>query len=507
MIIENAPNGKKNLQFFSLDISAEMRYRKLVPAAGKGPSARGAFFRKERGFFAMRSHQTDLTSGPLGRQIFAFSVPLMFSNVLQVLFNMADIAVAGRFGGPRALGAVGSTAILVSLFTGFLIGVGSGVNVMVARYLGAREEKNAEETVHTSLLLSVIIGLALLLIGQAGVRGLLELLGTKEELIDGAELYLRIYFLGMPALALYNFGNAVFSAQGDTRKPLLFLSLAGALNIALNLLLVIVFHLDEAGVAIASVVSQYASAALILIALGRNPSCVGLRRGRLRLHGDKARQVLRLSLPAGAQNSIFAIANLFIQAGVNSFDAVVVEGNSAAANADGLVYDVMAAFYTACSSFMSQNYGAGKRKRVLHSYLVSLAFSFIAGGVLGGALVLFGPQFLSLFTEDAAVAAEGMTRLRVMAFSYAFSAFMDCAIAASRGLGKSVVPTIIVILGSCVFRVIWVYTVFAYFHTILSLYLLYIFSWTITAVAENLYFIHCYRQCLIRPGGALPAGE
>ena len=456
----------------------------------------------------MRSHQTDLTSGPLGRQIFAFSVPLMFSNVLQVLFNMADIAVAGRFGGPRALGAVGSTAILVSLFTGFLIGVGSGVNVMVARYLGAREEKNAEETVHTSLLLSVIIGLALLLIGQAGVRGLLELLGTKEELIDGAELYLRIYFLGMPALALYNFGNAVFSAQGDTRKPLLFLSLAGALNIALNLLLVIVFHLDEAGVAIASVVSQYASAALILIALGRNPSCVCLRRGRLRLHGDKARQVLRLSLPAGAQNSIFAIANLFIQAGVNSFDAVVVEGNSAAANADGLVYDVMAAFYTACSSFMGQNWGAGKKDRMMHSYYISLGYSFLIAAVLGAAFRVCGEPFLYLFTNEAPVVAAGMQRLQIMWWSYAISAFMDCTIAACRGIGRSFVPTVIVILGSCVFRVVWVYTIFAHFRTIPSLYLLYAFSWVLTAAAEMLYFLRCCRHLGATPNAAaIPSAE
>ena len=454
------------------------------------------------------AHDTqNLTEGPLARQIFRFSVPLMLSNILQVLFNMADIATVGRFVGPHALGSVGSTTTLVTLFTGFLIGLSGGVNVMAARYFGAKNEHDVRETVHTSLLLCLAAGMLLLLCGVFFSRGLLEMLNTKEELIDGAALYLRVYFLGMPALAVYNFGNAVFSAVGNTKKPLLFLTTAGVINVVLNLFFVIVCKLGVVGVAIASAASQYVCSILIIFSLLRSKESIALRPRELRIAPDKAKFVLRLGIPAGLQNSIFAIANLFIQAGVNSFDAVVVEGNSAAANADGLVYDVMAAFYTACSSFMSQNYGAGKRKRVLHSYLVSLAFSFIAGGVLGGALVLFGPQFLSLFTEDAAVAAEGMTRLRVMAFSYAFSAFMDCAIAASRGLGKSVVPTIIVILGSCVFRVIWVYTVFAYFHTILSLYLLYIFSWTITAAAETLYFIHCYRQCLIRPGGALPAGE
>jgi len=262
----------------------------------------------------------------------------------------------------------------------------------------------------------------------------------------------------------------------------------------LNLVLVIVFHLDVAGVAIASVVSQYVSAALILISLLRCREEYGLRGYRPVLVRDKAAALLTLGVHAGLQNAIFQIANLFIQAGVNSFDAVVVEGASAAANADGLVYDVMAAFYTACSSFMGQNYGAGKRDRVLKSYFVSLAYSFGVGAGLGLLLVSFGEQFLRIFTSDAAVIETGMERLTVMGLSYGVSAFMDCTIAASRGLGRSLAPTVIVILGSCVFRVIWVYTVFAFFHTILSLYLLYIFSWSLTALFEILYFIRAYRQ-------------
>ena len=227
-----------------------------------------------------------------------------------------------------------------------------------------------------------------------------------------------------------------------------------------------------------------------------------LRFKEVRLDARKAREILALGVPSGGQNAIFAIANLFIQAGVNSFDATVVAGNAAAANADGLIYDVMAAFYTACASFMSQNLGAGRRERVIRSYFISLGYSFFAGGILGMTLLLFGRPFLSLFTNDPAVAQAGMERLTIMSFSYAVSALMDCTIAASRGLGKSVVPMIIVIMGSCVFRVAWVYTVFAYFHTITSLYLLYIFSWTITGVAEALYFARCYRR--IAPGIIAP---
>lgn len=435
-----------------------------------------------------------MTEGRLGRQIFVFSLPLMLSNVLQVLFTMSDIAVVGRFAGSAALGAVGSTTILVTLFTGFLIGVGSGINVLVARGMGARAERDVRELVHTSALLSLFIGVLIAALGLFCSRGLLDLLGTKEELIDGATQYLRIYLLGMPALAIFNFGNAVLSAVGDTKRPLWFLTIAGVANVLLNLFFVIVCKLDVAGVAIASIVSQYISALLVVLALCACQEAYSLRFSALRITKSKAVQILSLGIPAGLQNAIFAIANLFIQAGVNTFDATMVEGNSAAANADALIYDVMAAFYTACASFMGQNYGAGKKGRVLKSYFVSLAYSFGIGAVMGLLLVVFGRQFLALFTADAAVVEAGMARLTVMGFSYAVSAFMDCTIAAARGLGKSLVPTVIVILGSCVFRVAWVYTIFAHFGTITSLYLLYVFSWGITSVAEIFYFAVCYKR-------------
>ena len=442
------------------------------------------------------SRGLSLTEGPLFSSIVRFSLPLMLSNVLQVLFNMSDIAVVGRFAGAEALGAVGSTAILVTLFTGFMIGMGSGVNVTVARYLGAGRHRDVSETVHTSALLLLITGTLLLALGFAFTPALLRLLGTKDVLLKGAIRYLRVYLFGMPALALFNFGSGVLSAAGDTRRPLIFLSLAGALNVALNLLFVIAFHMAEAGVALASAISQYASAGLIVLSLTRRHESFALHRRLLRLHPDKCRQVLGISVPSGLQNAIFAIANLFIQAGVNSFDAVMVEGNAAAANADALIYDLMAAVYTACSSFMSRNLGARQRDRVRKSYVLCLSLSFGIAAVMSGLLVLFGRPFLYLFTKEAAVAEAGLIRLRVMGCSYAFSALMDCTIAASRGLGKSFVPMIIVILGSCVFRVIWVFTIFAHFHTILSLYLLYIFSWTITGVAELIYFLRCYRDCM-----------
>lgn len=362
----------------------------------------------------MASKSHDLTHGPLVQQIILFSLPLMATNVLQVLFNMSDVAVVGQFAGPEALGSVGSTSILVSLFTGFLIGMGSGINVVVARYIGARHDQDVHEAVHTSLILSLIVGVIIMALGFLFTPAMLSMLGTKPVLMAGAVSYLRIYCLGMPAMAVFNFGNAVLSAAGDTKKPLYFLSMAGVINILLNLFFVIVCHLAAAGVALASIISQYISAALVILSLRRSGSVVRLERSMLRIEPHKAKQVLSLSIPAGLQNAIFAIANLFIQAGVNSFDELMVEGNAAAANADALVYDVMAAIYTACSSFMSQNYGAGKRKRIIHSYFISMVFSFGIALVMSALLVIFGRQFLGIFTNVEEVAQAGMIRLRII---------------------------------------------------------------------------------------------
>lgn len=440
----------------------------------------------------------DMTSGSLWKKIVLFSIPLMMSQVLEVLFNMSDVAVVGKFASYEALGAVGSTTILVTLFTGFLIGMGCGVNVIVARQLGARQHKDLKDTIQTAFILCLIVGIIVSIICISCAHLLLNLLNTKEELIDGAMLYFRIYALGMPAMAVYNFGNAVMSAGGDTKRPLLYLFIAGIVNVCLNLIFVIGFRLAEQGVAMASIISQYISATLIMTNLLRRNDVCKLRLSQVRINKNAAKAILMLGIPAGIQNAIFAIANLFIQKGVNSFDSVMVSGNSAAANFDALIYNVMSAFYTACSSFMGQNMGAGNKKRMLHSYFISIAYSFCAAGILGTVLFVFGRQLLSLFTSEPVVIDAGMARIKIMAFSYAVSAFMDATIAASRGIGKSVVPTIIVISGSCVFRVAWVYTIFDYFHSIPSLYLVYVFSWTITAIAEIAYFAYSFKHLNVR---------
>lgn len=442
----------------------------------------------------MSDDSKKLLTGSLWKGILLFSLPLFVSNLLQVLFNMTDVAVIGKFSSPEALGAVGSTTILVTLFTGFLIGLGNGINVLIARYLGQRNSKNVHDALHTSFVLSVIMGIILFLLGFFFSKYLLIWLKTKDEFIDGATLYLKIYFIGMPANALYNFGNACYSAKGNTKRPLIFLGISGVFNVGLDLLFVIVFKMSVEGVALASIISQYISATLLMISLMKEKTDIRLIIKDIRLYDGYSRLVLSLGLPSGFQSAIFAIANLFIQSGVNSFDGGVVKGNSAAQNADSITFNVMAAFYTACASYMSQNFGAGNQKRVKQSYLIALVYSFLTGALMGVFFLTLGRPFLRIFTNEEQVVEAGYERLKIMAFSYAFGAFMDNTIAASRGIGKSLIPTIIVITGSCVFRVIWVYTIFAHFHTITSLYLVYIFSWVITAIFEIAYFLYAYKR-------------
>ena len=434
--------------------------------------------------------EIQMTEGSLWKNILLFSIPLVFSQLLQVMFNMADVAVVGKFASDTALGSVGSTSTLVTLFTGFLIGMGNGVNVRVAQHLGAQHREETSRAVHTAFLLCLLAGVGIMALCLALAANMLEMLHTKDDLLPGAVLYFRIYALGMPALGVFNFGNAVLSANGDTKRPLLYLTIAGILNVILNLFFVIVCKMAADGVALASVISQYVSAILVVWHMMRLNDACKFYFQRLRFHGDEVGRILGLGVPAGIQHMIFAIANLFIQAAVNSFDSTMVSGNAAAANTDTIIYNIMMAFYTACSTFMGQNWGAGHKKRMMDSYLISLFYAFAVAAVLGVAFYFAGRPFLYVFTNSADVVEAGMQRMKIMCFSYAISAFMDNTIAACRGLGRTIVTTVVVI---------WVYTIFAHYHTIPSLYLLYAFSWTITAAAEIAYFLRCFRKLRLVP--------
>lgn len=443
----------------------------------------------------MKRYEMDMCTGSLWKKILIFSVPLMFSNILQIVFNISDVAVVGKFAGPIALGSVGSTSILITLSTGLLLGLSSGVNALTALYIGARNRDGVKKTVHTSALLMAAAGIAIMAVGIVFARMILTAMHTKEELIEGAVCYLRIYLFGTPALAMFNFGNAVLSAAGDTRRPLNYLTLAGIVNVALNLFFVIALHMGVMGVALASIISQYISAVLVLRLLLRSQEEIfALRTDCLKIDRGILLRILRIGVPSAIQYALFAVANLFVQTSVNYFDHVMVEGNSAAANSDPLVYDMMAAFYTACTSFLAQNMGAKKRERMRQSFYICTIYSFGLGLFLGVGIYVLRCPFLALFTNEQAVVDAGIRRISVMALSYCVSAFMDCTIAASRGLGKTIVPMLIVTAGSTVFRLIWIWTVFAHFRTIESLYLLYVFSWVITGAAELVYFGRIFRD-------------
>lgn len=442
----------------------------------------------------MRVSVGDMTEGKLHGKIVRFALPLILTNFLQLFFNMADLAVAGRFAGSHALGAVGSTTTAVWLFTGFLIGVANGVNVIVARCLGAKDNAATVRAVHTAFLLCALVGILSMAAGLFGATPLLTLLGTRPELLSDAARYLMICAAGLPALALYNFGNATLSAAGDTKTPLFYLGISGVVNIILNLIFVIFFHLGVVGVALATTISQYLSAFLILRVLIRTPGILNLRMQEMRLDRGMTRAILGVGLPMGLQNTIFNLSNLFLQAGLNSFDAVTVAGSTAAGNADNIAYNVMLAFYSAASSFISQNFGAKKPRRILHSYLICQGYTLGIALVLGVCFYLFGEEFISIFNTEPMVIAAGMERIRVMALAFMLSAVMDCTTYAVRGLGYSLVPTAIMLLGVGAFRVVWILFIFPLRHTLGMLYALYPVSWGITALLEVICFAVCFRK-------------
>ncbi|MCQ2598121.1 MAG: MATE family efflux transporter [Treponema sp.] len=343
--------------------------------------------------------EKDLTTGSLSRGIFFYSLPLMFSNILQVLFNIADIAVAGRFAGPLALGAVGSTSHLLFLFTGILMGIGGGVNVIVAFYIGAKSKESLDLSVHSSFLISIIAGLLLMFIGLIFANPVLVLIKTKPELLEGAVLYFKIYMLGIPGVAVFNYGNAVLSAAGDTKRPLFYLTAAGVINVILNLIFVISFNMSCAGVALASTISQYISALLVMAAIFKGLGNIKFSFRKLSLNREISIKLLKIGIPAGLQNAIFSVANTFIQVGVNSFDAIMVAGTAACSNLDNIVYSTMNGFYTACATFIGQNYGAGKKDRIIKSMIIANVYAFVIGAIESTLMYIFGHQCFALFQQ------------------------------------------------------------------------------------------------------------
>lgn len=428
-------------------------------------------------------NEIDMCNGPILKKMLIFTLPLMCSSMLQLLFNAADIIVVGRFAGDTALAAVGSTTSLVLLLSNLFIGLSVGANVLAARYFGAGRGNELSKTVHTSLLLSMISGVILTTMGILLAKPILQMMDTPDTVINLSVLYLRIYFLGMPAMLLYNFGSAILRAKGDTKRPLIYLSIAGVLNVSLNLVLVIVFNLGVAGVGIATATSQFVSASLMLRCLSKEKGGFRFSVKKLKIHKDKLIAILQIGLPAGVQSTLFSLSNVLIQASINSFGDVAMAGSAAAGNIEGFVYVAMNAFYQASITFTSQNVGAGKYHRVKPIMIRAVACVTVTGLVLGNLAYGFGNVLLLFYTTSPAVVVEGLRRLSYVSAWYFLCGIMDTLVGVLRGLGYSIVPMIVSLVGACGLRIVWIMTIFQIpmYHSLDTIYLSYPVTWLITA--------------------------
>lgn len=441
-----------------------------------------------------KKYEIDMIHGPLLGKILLFTLPLMASSILQLLFNAADIIVVGRYAGSDALAAVGSTGALINLLTNMFIGFSVGANVLVARYYGAGKPDEVSETVHTSVMLSIIGGVLLAVIGIIFASPLLELMGTPENVLPLAALYVRIYFAGMPVILLYNYGSAILRAIGDTKRPLYYLAIAGVLNMILNLILVIVFEMSVAGVALATIISQTLSAVLVIRCLMHIEGGCHLDLHQLKIHTNKLWKILQLGLPAGLQGSIFSLSNVLIQSSVNSFGAIAMAGNSAAANIEGFTYVAMNSFYQAAITFVSQNMGAMEFKRIRKIAWQCLACVTVTGALLGNLSFFFGHQLLGIYSDEAEVIRYGIYRLEVIGTTYFLCGIMDVCVGCLRGIGYSFLPMVVSLLGACGFRILWIFTVFKGHHDLHTLYISYPISWAITASVHMICFLILYRR-------------
>ena len=438
-----------------------------------------------------KQYEMDMCSGPILRKMLMFALPLMLSSILQLLFNAADIVVVGKFAGDNSLAAVGSNTALINLLTNLFIGLSIGANVVAARHYGAKAWDDLRRTVHTAMLLSMLSGALLLVLGVIGAEQMLIWMQTPEEVLPLATVYLRIYFLGMISTMVYNFGSALLRAVGDTKRPLYFLLCAGIINVILNLLFVIGFQMDVMGVAIATVISETVSALLVLRCLVKEKGGIHLELRAMRIDRKKMLQILRIGLPAGFQGVVFALSNVVIQSSVNMFGNIVVAGNSAAANLEGFVYMAMNAFYQTTLSFVSQNYGAGEQKRINRIVLLGEACVIVTGTLLGNMVVFFGNDLLQIYSNNPEVIAAGMVRLHYISMIYALCGIMDVMVGALRGIGYSIMPMIVSIVGVCVLRLIWLATVFQIpeFHKIETVYLSYPVTWILTSLVYIVFFV------------------
>ena len=432
--------------------------------------------------------EIDMTNGPLLGKIVRFAIPLALSGILQLLFNAADIVVVGQFVGPTALAAVGSTSAVINLIVNLFMGFSVGANVLAAQYYGAGKNKDLSETVHTAVLSSLAFGVALIFAGVALSRPMLELMGTPADVLDQAVLYMRIYFVGMPVMMLYNFGAAILRAVGDTQRPLYFLLLAGVINVILNLVFVIVFHMGVEGVAIPTVISQCVSAGLVFWCLTKVEGPYRLYPKHLTIKNDKLLGMVKIGLPAGIQGCSFSISNVLIQSSINSFGSIAMAGNTAGSNIEGFISTAQDAFTQAAISFTGQNLGAGKLKRVDRVLLLCMLLAPGVGLVLSILAVLCGGPLLGIYSSDPEVIQYGMLRLTTVSLLQPLGALMGVTASVLRGMGYSTIPMIVTMSSVCGFRVIWIFTVFQAFPTLQVLYLSYPITWGLAALFNFIFY-------------------
>ena len=432
----------------------------------------------------MDKNKIDMTTGAILPKMLKFALPLMLSSVLQMLFNAADVIVVGQFGSENSLAAVGTTGILIGFFASMFIGLSIGSTVLASNYLGAGNRTGVSRIVHVSLGLALALSVVLTVFGFASARFFLELLHAPAVVMPLALQYMYVVLPGVPGMAVYNFGAALLRAKGDTRRPLYFLLAAGIVNALLNLYFVICWHMDVAGVALATSISQYLSAGLVVFCLVREKDEFRLHLKLLHLDRRTAARILRIGVPAAFQSFVFYIANFIIQAQINTFGPVIMSGTAAAVNLENFVWVSMNGFQQAGMTFVSQNLGAGKYERIDQSHRTAIACAFVTGMVLGGGVVFFGRQLLSIYTSNRQMIEAGMTRLYMLSGVYGICGIMECLAADIRGLGWSTLPSVISMIGACGFRLLWIFTLYQLprFHTTFWLFLTYPVSWIDTII-------------------------
>ncbi len=455
---------------------------------------------------AAKKYEIDMCSGPILPKLLKLTLPLMLSSVLQLLFNAADIIVVGNFASDNSLAAVGSTSSLVNLVTNLFLGLSTGANVMTSRYMGAKDDMRVSKTVHTSIFLSIVSGAILTVIGVLFADKMLLLMKTPTEVLDLSTLYLRIYFCGMIAMMIYNFGSSILRSKGDTKRPLYYLTFAGIVNVGLNLIFVIFLKMDVAGVALATVISQCVSALLIIRCLMKETDAFRFSFKKLLPDRVITGKILGIGFPAGFQGVVFSLSNVVIQSSINSFGPIVMAGSAAAASIEGFVWVSMNAFSQGALTFTSQNIGGAKYSRINRIALISCSCAAAAGLILGNLAYLFGDVLLGIYDPRPEIIPPGLTRMSLVCVFYFTCGLMDCIVGSIRGMGYAVTPTIVSLLGACGLRILWIFTIFTIpeYHTEFMLFLSYPISWTITFAAHFICYLFMRRRF---PKHDLPTGS